>query len=149
MKLYTIGFTKKTAKCFFEVLKKNKIDELVDVRLNNKSQLAGFAKGKDLEYFLDIICGIKYCYEESFAPTKTLLDDWKKGIISWDVYEKRYKELLEKRLALNTFKKKYTNKKNICFLCSEATVEHCHRRLLAEYIVENCEPIVDNEIIHL
>ncbi len=151
MKLYTIGFTKKTAQEFFETLRNNNIDELIDIRLNNKSQLAGFAKGRDLQYFLNELCGIRYYHEENFAPTKELLGDWKSGKITWYAYEEIYNSLMEKRHAANVFVKKYgdVNEKNICLLCSEATPEHCHRRLLADYLAEQCGNLVCSDIIHL
>lgn len=151
MKIYTIGFTKKTAQEFFETLHNNNINELIDIRLNNKSQLAGFAKGRDLQYFLNELCGIRYYHEETFAPTKELLGDWKNGKITWSTYEEIYNKLMERRHAVDIFKKKYVDasEKNICLLCSESTPEHCHRRLLADYLAEQCEQLVKRDIVHL
>lgn len=153
MKLYTIGFTQKTAEEFFEGLKRNNISTLVDVRLNNKSQLAGFAKGRDLKYFLSKLCNISYSYEEQFAPTKELLDDWKKNKILWEEYEFLYKRILMSRQVERIFTKKflYVNNKpdNICFLCSEQSPKNCHRRLLAEYLRDYCPNLECSEIIHL
>lgn len=151
MNLFTIGFTKKTAEEFFTLLKKSGIDLVIDVRLNNKSQLSGFAKGKDLAYFLDQLCGIDYCYEAAFAPTEELLKNWKKGAITWSEYEKEYESILIKREALRFFNEKYLGKgnQNICFLCSESTPEHCHRRLLAEYLVRNNDELRDVSVKNL
>lgn len=154
MKIYTIGFTQKTAEEFFEGLKDKGITKLIDIRLNNKSQLAGFAKGKDLKYFLGNLCGIEYVYEPEFAPTKELLDAWKKQKIAWDEYETVYNQILIDRKAKALFIDRYMREipdqtGNICFLCSESTPEHCHRRLLAEYLKENCREIKDLEIIHI
>lgn len=95
MKLYTIGFTKKSAEKFFETLKKHSIRKVIDIRLNNVSQLAGFAKGKDLSYFLDKICGIQYEHDINFAPTKEILDNYKNKKITWAEYESQFKNLLE------------------------------------------------------
>ncbi len=60
MKLFTIGFTKTTAESFFSRLSQAGVKKVIDIRLNNASQLAGFAKKTDLIYFLKTICGIDY-----------------------------------------------------------------------------------------
>jgi len=132
--IYTMGFTQKNAETFFEKIKKADIDILVDVRLNNKSQLAGFTKGQDLVYLLKEICDCKYSHEVSFAPTKEILDGYKKGSMSWEKYEIEYTSLLKRRKVEETFSKKFMGVENVLFLCSEPTPEQCHRRLLAEYI---------------
>lgn len=147
MKIYTIGFTKKSAEEFFELIKNNDIQSLIDVRLNNKSQLAGFAKGKDLDYFLREICDVRYFYEEQFAPTKDLLDRWHKSTVSWGDYTKEYIDTLKSRKAERIFEVRYKDTGNVCFLCTEPTTENCHRRLLAEYLQQNCSN--ESEIIHL
>lgn len=150
MKLFTIGFTQKKAEEFFESLKKNKIDILIDVRLNNKSQLAGFAKGDDLKYFLDKICRIKYSHEKDYTPTKELLSGWRNKTIEWNQYVEIFNSILNERRAGDTFLKKYFKEgENICFLCSEKEPEYCHRRLLAEYLVANCEELSNVEIVHI
>ena len=146
MKLYTIGFTKKSARRFFELIKLHNIDVLVDVRLNNKSQLAGFTKEEDLEYFLSEICKCRYYHNILFAPTKEILDSYKKNQITWDEYVKQYEPLIEKRKAVQFFLKLFSEYDNVCLLCSEPTPEHCHRRLLAEMIKDE-NPSID--IMHL
>lgn len=143
--LYTIGFTQKSAEHFFELLKKNQISNLVDIRINNASQLAGFAKGKDLQYFVKQICNASYEHITDFAPTKELLAKWRKEEVNWKQYTDVYLNLLKERSIL----KKYGIKKfdNACFLCSEETPELCHRRLLVEYMKEHSAE--DVKIIHL
>lgn len=143
--LYTIGFTKKSAEQFFELLKARRVRTLVDVRINNRSQLAGFAKGSDLTYFLQQIGGIGYRHITDFAPTKELLSDYRAGKVDWKEYERIFNDLLSKR-AIN---KRYqvADFDNCCFLCSEETPEYCHRRLLAEYL-QRQEP-ENVQIIHL
>ncbi len=106
MVLYTIGFTQKSAQQFFELIKSNNIDILVDIRLNNKSQLAGFTKGDDLRYFLDEICNCKYQHCIEYAPTKDILDNYKKKVISWDEYVTQYIPLMQKRNAVRKFAEK-------------------------------------------
>lgn len=86
--LYTIGFTKKSAEQFFELLKKNHIEKLVDVRINNSSQLAGFAKGSDLAYFVRNLCHADYVHITDLSPTKDLLSKWRKGEVNWEQYTK-------------------------------------------------------------
>lgn len=144
MNLYTIGFTKKSAKQFFELLKKNQVKCLIDTRLNNKSQLAGFAKKDDLEYFLDALANIKYVYKPEFAPSDEILTKYKKGSMSWQEYEVKYLHLLEQRKILKDLD--YSLFENACFLCSEHSAEHCHRRLLAEYLKQHNPSL---KIIHL
>jgi uncharacterized protein (DUF488 family) len=143
--LYTIGFTKKSAEQFFELLKKNKVKKLVDVRISNSSQLAGFAKGKDLAYFTKQICGIPYEHIEDFAPTKDLLDRWHKQEVTWSEYEQIYSTMLKERDILRKYGIKAFD--GACFLCSEETPEQCHRRLLAEYMQKHSSEEV--RIVHL
>ncbi|SHJ79964.1 DUF488 domain-containing protein [Paramaledivibacter caminithermalis] len=147
MRLYTIGFTKKSAKEFFELLKKNNVRTLLDIRLNNSSQLAGFTKGRDLEYFLMEMAGIKYIHDVDFSPTKQILNDYKKKIITWGEYEKLFEKLILKRNIKDKVNKYFNgNLDGVCLLCSEATSENCHRRLIAEYLKNSFDYI---EIIHL
>ena len=144
IKLYTIGFTKKTARQFFELLINNNVKKLVDVRINNASQLAGFAKGADLEYFANTICGIRYEFIADFAPTKELLSDYQNKKIDWEDYKRIYRSLIEARKVTETYN--LVEFDHACFLCSEPTAEQCHRGLLVEYFWE-----IDSEIqiVHL
>ena len=95
--LFTIGFTKKSAEHFFELLKKYHVKKIIDIRINNTSQLAGFAKGVDLSYFAQQICGIEYTHIIDFAPTKELLSDYQKKNIDWKGYQQIYRKLIENR----------------------------------------------------
>lgn len=143
--LYTIGFTKKSACEFFELLKKHSVRTVVDVRISNSSQLAGFAKGSDLTYFLKQIGGISYRHIVDFAPTKELLSDYRAGKVDWSEYTKVFNNLLEHRLINKRYR--VADFDNCCFLCSEETSEKCHRRLLAEYLKQQDPENV--KIIHL
>lgn len=134
MKLYTMGFTQKTAECFFGLIREYDISMLVDIRLNNRSQLAGFTKGDDLQYFLRELCHCAYSHRQDFAPTKELLDDYKKGRISWDDYVSRYIPMMDSNHAVDNFMHDFGEYEHVLLLCSEPTPEHCHRRLLAEMI---------------
>ena len=113
MKLYTIGFTQKSAREFFNKIKNNNIDLLVDIRLNNVSQLAGFAKGKDLEYFLKEICDCEYVHDDVFAPTKELLDNYRSNQVSWKEYEEVFAKIINNRKIEERFKKLYSNYDNV------------------------------------
>jgi len=146
MIVYTVGFTQKSAEEFFAVLKNENIDLLIDIRLNNSSQLAGFSKGNDLKYFLKEICDIDYVHDLLLAPTKFILDGYKKKEIDWDTYEKQYRSLLIKRNATEIFFDKYIHFGKICLLCSEPKPDLCHRRLLAETI-KGTNPSI--AIVHL
>ena len=134
MNIYTIGFTQKPAKLFFEIIKKNNINIIVDIRLNNRSQLAGFTKSDDFAYFLDEICECNYIHCPEYAPTKDILDEYKKKIITWSKYEEQYNLLMERRNVIDDFNNRFSGIGNLCLLCSEATPENCHRRLFAEII---------------
>jgi uncharacterized protein (DUF488 family) len=133
VEIYTIGFTQTTAERFFERLVDARIERLLDVRLNNSSQLAGFAKAQDLPYFLRQLVGAEYEHEPLLAPTQELLDDYKKRKGDWSTYEAGFLELLQSReietlLAISDFETP------TALLCSEATAENCHRRLVCEYL---------------
>lgn len=141
MVLYTIGFTQKSAQQFFELIKSNNIDILVDIRLNNKSQLAGFTKGDDLRYFLHEICNCKYQHCIEYAPTKDILDNYKKKAIGWDEYVRQYLPLMQRRNSVQKFIDRFSAYQSVCLLCSEPTPEYCHRRLFAEMIVANCPDV--------
>lgn len=144
MTLYTIGFTGKSAEKFFSLLEKNDVVKLVDTRISNASQLAGFAKAADLEFFARRIGNIGYFHELSFAPTKELLDRYRRKAMSWDEYATAYVNLLDMRqIAKNV---NIGQLHQHCLLCSEHSPEHCHRRLLAEYL-RSQRP--DLQIIHL
>ncbi|MGG7153047.1 DUF488 family protein [Clostridium neonatale] len=149
MKLYTIGFTKKSAQQFFEILGRNKIQKVIDIRLNNSSQLAGFSKGTDLEFFLKKLCNIKYTHDIELAPTKEILSDYKKKKISWEEYEVKFISLLNKRNSNNNIGNKFYDEiDGVCLLCSEQLANNCHRRLVAEYLKEKLTDY-NIEIIHL
>ena len=146
IKLYTIGFTKKRAETFFNLLIENKVKTLVDIRINRNSQLSGFAKSRDLPYFLKQLAGIKYCVKTEFAPTRELLTSYREKLIGWEKYEKLYIGLLDRqRIAGLIYLKAYDC---ACFLCSEHLPDKCHRRLLVEYLKEKL-PEKDIEIVHL
>jgi uncharacterized protein (DUF488 family) len=130
--LHTIGFTKKTAKNFFELLMSAGVKTVIDVRLNNVSQLAGFSKKPDLEYFLKAIGGIEYIHRVDLAPTQDILDQYKKQKGDWNTYEELFLSLMEKRQIETKIDPKILE--NACLLCSEPTAHQCHRRLVAEYL---------------
>ncbi len=134
VKVFTIGFTKKSAETFFTLLKHAGVRRLIDTRLNNVSQLAGFAKRDDLAYFLRAICGIEYLHERLLAPTQEMLDEFKKRKGDWSVYERQFRALLIERRIEDALLPELLN--DSCLLCSEETPEHCHRRLVVEYLAE-------------
>ncbi len=133
MKIFTIGFTKKSAEIFFTRLKSAGVMRLVDIRLNNVSQLAGFSKRDDLRYFARTICNIDYAHLVELAPTAEMLDSYKKhGDGGWELYERRFLELLRVRRVEATIPREVLD--GGCLLCSEEKPDHCHRRLVAEYL---------------
>lgn len=132
MRVFTIGFTKTTAEAFFTRLQTAGVKKVIDVRLNNVSQLAGFAKRDDLRFFLKAISGIEYAQQTEFAPTQNMLDEYKKQGGAWTDYEKRFLDLIEKRQIEKAVSPEALD--GACLLCSEDKPHHCHRRLVAEYL---------------
>jgi uncharacterized protein (DUF488 family) len=133
VEIYTIGFTKKSAGEFFDLLKRHGIRRLIDVRLNNVSQLAGFSKRDDLAYFLRELVGAEYRHEPLLAPTQEMLDDYRKRRGSWSDYEARFLRLMEERRVEDKLDRSLFKTPSI-LLCSEPTPEHCHRRLVIKYL---------------
>jgi len=133
VEIYTIGFGKKTAGQFFNLLREAAIRRLLDVRLNNTSQLAGFTKRDDLAFFLHELCGADYLHEPLLAPTREILDDYKKRKGSWQDYERRFMSLMAERNVEGVLDKKLFQTPTV-LLCSEPTAENCHRRLVVEYL---------------
>ena len=132
MKVFTIGFTKKTARQFFDIILKSGTKRVVDVRLNNVSQLAGFAKRDDLAFFLKEIGGVDYVHVPELAPTQEMLDHYKKQKGDWSTYERRFLDLMRERQIEKRISKEVVAQG--CLLCSEDKPHHCHRRLVAEYL---------------
>lgn len=144
MKLFTIGFTKKSAEAFFTKLKRSGAKRIVDVRLNNVSQLAGFAKRNDLEFFLREICHMDYVHLPELAPTQDILDEYKKNKGDWAVYKQKFLELMRKRETEKRVDR--TVIADGCLLCSEDKPHHCQRLLVAEYLKSHWG---DVEVAHI
>jgi uncharacterized protein (DUF488 family) len=145
VRIYTIGFTKSTAESFFTRLQEAGVRRVIDIRLKNTSHLAGFAKAEDLPYFLRAICGIEdYVHRPDLAPTEEIMNAFKKEKGTWEAYERAFLPLLAERRIEETLTRQEVD--GACLLCSEDTPEHCHRRLVAEYLRDQWG---DVEIIHL
>ncbi len=132
MKVSTIGFTRKSAQQFFELLRESGVRRIVDVRLNNVSQLAGFAKRDDLAWFAHELCGVEYVHAPDLAPTKELLSGYRQGRIGWETYETQFIALMKERRIESALSREQIT--DGCLLCSEDQPHHCHRRLVAEYL---------------
>jgi len=147
MKLFTIGFAGKTAETFFTLLKAAKVKTLLDIRLNNRSQLAGFSKAGDLEYFLKELGGIRYFHTSELAPDQELLEAIRSKEIGWDEYIRRFEALMESRKADKLLRELLHELPGpLCLLCSEPKAADCHRSLVALRI-RKLKP--KTEIIHL
>jgi len=144
MKLFTIGFTRKSAEHFFTLLSRAGVQRVLDIRLNNVSQLAGFAKRDDLRFFLKALCGIDYLHLPILAPSKELLDAYRKNDGDWPTYRSGFLNLIAEREIENRVSKELID--GGCLLCSEEAPDHCHRRLVAEYLSDKWG---DLEITHL
>lgn len=136
MEIYTIGFAKKSAEAFFGALRKAGIKRLVDIRLNNTSQLAGFTKRDDLKFFLKELCNSEYIHEPLLAPTPEILNSYKKKKISWQEYEQRFLDLMAERKIEEKIDRSLFNGPTV-LLCSEPKADRCHRRLVLEYFQNN------------
>lgn len=132
MDVTTIGFTKTTAEGFFNRLRQAGVKRLIDVRLHNSSQLAGFAKAEDLPYFLKELCDADYVHEPLLAPTEEIMTAFKKEKGPWDVFQRHFLGLMQERKIETKLKPQLFQ--NACLLCSEDTPHHCHRRLVCEYL---------------
>lgn len=147
MEICTIGFTKHSARQFFGILSSEGIKRLIDVRLNNASQLAGFAKRDDLRYFLELH-GIDYVHEPRLlAPTEDLLKAYRNGDVTWDDYETRYLKLIAARRIEAELPPELFLPRSV-LLCSEHTAEHCHRRLIVEYLSNHWQDITALHLPH-
>jgi len=144
MKIFTMGFTKKSAEQFFARLRQSGLKRVVDTRLNNVSQLAGFTKKDDLKFFLKAVLDIDYLHAPLLAPSKDILDDYKKNGGDWPTYERKFLDLMGSRHIESKVDQHLLD--GACLLCSEPTPHHCHRRLVAEYLKEKWG---DVEIQHL
>jgi uncharacterized protein (DUF488 family) len=133
MEIYSIGFTKKTAEQFFSKLRSAGIRRLLDVRLNNVSQLAGFAKREDLAYFLKEICSAEYVHEPMLAPTAEILDGYRGKKLTWSEYEARFLALIAERQIETRLDRSFFETPTV-LLCSEPVADRCHRRLVLEYL---------------
>ncbi len=144
MRMLTIGFTKKTACRFFGLLRSSGAKRVVDVRLHNGSQLAGFAKKDDLAWFLTQLCEIDYVHLPILAPTKELLSGYRNRVIDWPTYEARFVALMREREIEREVPEDVLEEG--CLLCSEDQPHHCHRRLVAEYLNDRWGSV---DIVHL
>jgi len=144
MILCTIGFAKKNLKAFIKNLEAAGVAKVVDIRLHNTSQLAGYAKKDDLEYILGLV-GIEYEHCTELAPTEEILEGYKKKKLSWPDYERKFREVLKQRNPIRRIRLT-SDKGHVCLLCAEDSPAHCHRRLVAEYYAANVKGL---EIRHL
>lgn len=145
MEIYTIGFTKKSAEEFFTILKQTGIKRLIDVRLHNQSQLAGFAKQEDLKYFLRELCGAEYRHEPRLAPSEDILEDYRYKRIGWEEYRQRFLHLLAERDVAEFLARQLFEVPTV-LLCSEPQTDHCHRRLVAEYLQKIWDDVVIQDL---
>lgn len=143
--IYTIGFTRKTAEAFFTLLTEAGVETLIDIRLHNRSQLAGFAKRDDLAWLARELAGMEYVHAPELAPSQELFDAFKRQGGSWQTFERGFRHLMEERGAYERFDRGLLRGPP-CFLCSEAAPEHCHRRLVAEALAA-AEPGL--RVVHL
>lgn len=143
--MFTIGFTKKSAEDFFSKLKRSGARRIVDVRLNNVSQLAGFAKRNDLQFFLREICGMDYVHLPDLGPTQDILDEYKKNKGDWSVYEQKFLDLMRRRQIEKKIDRAVIA--DGCLLCSEEKPHHAHRRLVAEYLKSHWGDIEVSHIV--
>ncbi len=145
MKLYTVGFTKKSAEKFFTLLEQNTVDCLIDIRLHPNGQLSGFTKQDDLAYFLSRLANCEYIHLDSLAPSDDILSNYRQDH-DWSRYVQRFEALMDERNVPHCLDRTLFEAKTCCLLCSEATPDKCHRRLVAERLARHWP---DVEIIHL
>ncbi len=146
-KIFTIGFTKKGAETFFELLEMHGITELIDVRLYNNTQLLGFTKAPDLKFFLKRVSSIDYRHDLKFTPTKELLQNYQEKLITWQEYVEEFEKIMQARRIVPHILTNYSDSPEVryCLLCTEVSAANCHRRLVAEKFAE----VFGMEIVHL
>lgn len=146
--IFTIGFTKKSAKTFFELLELHGVTDLIDVRLYNSSQLYGFAKMPDLKFFLNRISRIEYKHDSKFTPPEDILKLYQQKIISWQEYVEEFEKTMQERRIIPHILTNYSDSPEVryCLLCAEVSAANCHRRLIAEKFAEAFSGM---EIVHL
>lgn len=142
---YTIGFTKKNAATFFGLIGSANITTLLDVRINNTSQLSGFAKKDDLAFFLKELCNVDYVHMPDLAPTKTMLSAYQKGETPWNAYADQFLNLMAQRQIENTLNHDLLNQG--CLLCSEHKPHLCHRKLVVDYLNQSSD--LNIKVTHL
>ena len=145
MKLYTVGFTKKSARTFFALLRDHGVGRLIDVRLRPDGQLAGFAKRDDLAYFLGELAACDYRHLPALAPTDDILSDYRTDR-DWTRYVRRFEALMDERGVPDALDRALFTERACCLLCSEATPDRCHRRLVAERLPRSWPEL---EVVHL
>ncbi len=146
MKILTIGTSGRSAEEFFNALEDAGVERVLDVRLKNTSQLAGFTKKQDIEFFLKRLSGIEYHHLDFLAPTAELRKAYEESGNDWDLYVREFSQLLEERKVLERLDRAFFAEKRCCLLCSEPTPERCHRRLVAEYLAGQWP---DVEVVHI
>jgi uncharacterized protein (DUF488 family) len=145
VKIYTIGFTKKSAEHFFQLLKDHQVGRLIDVRLKPGGQLAGFAKQDDLAYFLRQLVECEYHHFDFLAPSEDILKSYRQDK-DWQRYEQRFEALMDERHVMSRLDPAFFAGRACCLLCSEDAPDRCHRRLVAERLARHWP---DVEIVHL
>jgi uncharacterized protein (DUF488 family) len=143
-RLFTIGFAETPAEQFFEAIRRSGVRRVVDVRLNNTSQLAAYSKREDLRYFLRSICGVDYVHVPELAPTRDILEAYKKHKGSWAVYEQEFNALMTRRSIERNVPRELLD--NGCLLCSEKKPHHCHRRLVAQYLARHWGDVTTTDL---
>lgn len=135
MRIHTIGFTRKTAEEFFALLRDVGIGRVIDVRLSNTSQLAGFSKRDDLAFFLDEILGAGYEHPPELAPSRELFRAWRREDLPWERFVDRFRGLLAERGVADRLTPADFDPPTV-LLCSEHEPDRCHRRLIVEHLAD-------------
>jgi uncharacterized protein (DUF488 family) len=143
--IYTIGHTKKSLERFIGLLQEAGVDAVIDIRLRNTSQLAGFAKRDDLAFLLREGFKIEYEHRSELAPTPEILDAYKASG-DWSAYERAFLPLLDERHVVDIGRELLMRYDHPCLLCSEPTAERCHRRLIARWLAMH---LPDVNVVHL
>lgn len=146
MDLYTIGFSGKPARQFFQLLQENGVDLVVDIRLRPDGQLSGFAKKADLAYFLESLNQCGYVHVPVLAPSAEILDDYRKDK-NWRRFRERFEQLIDERDIPNSLDRSQFEKHRACLLCSEHKPEQCHRRFVADRLAERWNGVTIHHLI--
>jgi len=132
--IFALSAYETSAEQFFQKLKEEKADLVLDVRLKNSNQLCGFTKAKDLAYLIPAVTGAAYVHDLRFAPSAALLESYLKHQIGWEMYRASYLSEMKRHRAMDAFRVSYDSYQSICILGTSTRKRRSHSDALIDLI---------------